>query len=107
MSDLSKVNSTTTVCPSDLISISSLFVVILRLITMRELDKNINNIVCLISENIQLTDTVKPLDYDDYWKGWLKVCVEGIIKERIERDQTSNQSYNPLNEEYHVPAVNN
>ena len=42
-------------------------------------------------ENIQLTDTTKPLDYDAYWKRWLKVCIEGIIRERTEREQTSNQ----------------
>ena len=29
-------------------------------------------------ENIQLTDTAKPMDYDAYWKRWLKVCIEGI-----------------------------
>jgi gluconate kinase len=40
-------------------------------------------------ENIQLTDTAKPMDYDAYWKRWLKVCIEGIIKERTEREQTS------------------
>ena len=58
-------------------------------------------------ENIQLTDTAKPMDYDAYWKIWLKVCIEGIIKERIEREQTSNQLYNPLDQEYDVSGVNN
>jgi hypothetical protein len=47
----------------------------------------------------------KPLDYDAYWKRWLKVCIEGIIKERTERG--SNQQYNPLDQEYHVSGVNN
>ena len=58
-------------------------------------------------ENIQLTDTTKPLDYDAYWKRWLKVCIEGIIRERTEREQTSNQLYNPLDQEYRVSSVNN
>jgi hypothetical protein len=70
------------------------------------LDKNISNIYVYL-ENIQLTDTLKPMDYDDYWKIWLKVCIEGIIKERTEREQTSNQLYNPLDQEYHVSSVNN
>ena len=43
------------------------------------------------SENIQLTDTAKPMDYDAYWKRWLKVCIEGIIKER-NRKRASIQS---------------
>ena len=47
-----------------------------------------------------------PIDYDAYWKIWLKVCIEGIIKERTER-QASNQLYNPLDQEYHVSSVNN
>ena len=47
----------------------------------------------------------KPLDYDAYWKRWLKVCIEGIIKERTE--QGANQIYNPLDQEYHVSGVNN
>jgi hypothetical protein len=47
-------------------------------------------------ENIQLTDTPKPMDYDAYWKIWLKVCIEGIIKEHNEREQTSNQLNNPM-----------
>ena len=58
-------------------------------------------------ENIQLTDTAKTMDYDAYWKRWLKVCIEGIIKERNERQQASNQRYNPLDQEYHVSSVNN
>jgi hypothetical protein len=49
----------------------------------------------------------KPLDYDAYWKRWLKVCIEGIIKERTEREQGSNQIYSPLDQEYHVSGVNN
>ena len=57
-------------------------------------------------ENIQLTDITRPVDYDAYWEKWLKVCVEGIIKEHANR-QRSNQSYNPLDQEYHVPSVNN
>jgi hypothetical protein len=47
------------------------------------------------------------MDYDAYWKIWLKVCIGGIIKERTEGEQTSNQLYNPLDEEYRVPSVNN
>jgi hypothetical protein len=58
-------------------------------------------------QNIQLNDTPKPMDYDAYWKIWLKVCIEGILKERTEREQTSNQLYNPLDQEYHVSSVNN
>jgi hypothetical protein len=42
--DLPRVNSTTTICSGHLISIATLFAVILGIITMRELDKNINNI---------------------------------------------------------------
>jgi hypothetical protein len=61
--------------------------------------------VCL--ENIQLTDTAKRIDYDAFWKRWLKICIEGIIKERTEREQTSNQLYNPLDQEYPVSVVNN
>lgn len=49
----------------------------------------------------------KPPDYDAYWEKWLKVCVEGIIREHNEREQTSNQLYNPLDQEYHVSSVNN
>lgn len=49
----------------------------------------------------------KPLDYDAYWKSWLKVCIDGIIKERTEREQGSNQIYSPLDQEYHVSGVNN
>jgi hypothetical protein len=49
----------------------------------------------------------KPLDYDAYWKRWLKVCIEGIIKERTEREERSNQLYNPLDQEYHLSGVNN
>ena len=40
-------------------------------------------------ENIQLIDTAKTMDYDAYWKRWLKVCIDGIIKERNERQQAS------------------
>jgi len=48
----------------------------------------------------------KPLDYDAYWKSWLKVCIDGIIKERTEREQGSNQIYNSLDQEYHMSGVN-
>jgi hypothetical protein len=48
----------------------------------------------------------KPLNYDAYWKRWLKVCID-IIKERTEREQGSNQQYNPLDQEYHVSGLNN
>jgi hypothetical protein len=47
------------------------------------------------------------MDYDAYWKRWLKVCIEGIIKERTEREQAPNQLYNPLDQEYRVSSVNN
>jgi hypothetical protein len=40
----------------------------------------------------------KPLDYDAYWKRWLKVCIDGIIKERTD---------SPLDQEYHESGVNN
>jgi hypothetical protein len=49
----------------------------------------------------------KPLDYDAYWKRWLKVCIEGIIKESTEREQKSNQIYNPLDQEYREYGVYN
>jgi hypothetical protein len=49
----------------------------------------------------------KPLDYDAYWKSWLKVCIEGIIRESAEREQRSNHLYNPLDQEYHESVVNN
>jgi len=49
----------------------------------------------------------KPLDYDAYWKRWLKVCIEGMIKESYEREQRSNQLYNPLDQEYHESGANN
>ena len=49
----------------------------------------------------------KPLDYDAYWKSWLKVCIDGIIKERTEREPGSNQIYNSLDQEYHMSGVNN
>ena len=38
----------------------------------------------------------KPLDYDAYWEKWLKICVEGIIKEHTERQQSSDQFYESL-----------
>ena len=51
----------------------------------------------------KLTDMAKPLDYDAYWEKWLKVCIEGIIKERTERQQRSGALYNPLDQD----TVNN
>jgi len=47
------------------------------------------------------------MDYDAYWNRWLKVCIDGILKEHNEREQTSDQSYNPLDQEYHMSLVNN
>ena len=54
-----------------------------------------------------MTDMTKPLDYDAYWEKWLKVCIEGIIKELTERQQRSSEFCNPLDQEYHVSGVNN
>jgi hypothetical protein len=50
-------------------------------------------------ENIQLTDITRPVDYDAYWEKWLKVCIEGIIKEHTERQQRSGVLYNPLDQD--------
>ena len=55
----------------------------------------------------QLTETTKAPNYDAYWENWLKVCVEGIIKEYTERQQRSDQPYDPLDQEYHVSGNNN
>ena len=50
----------------------------------------------------------KPLDYDAYWEKWLKVCVEGIIKEHTERRrQSSDDLCDPLDQDQHVSIVNN
>jgi hypothetical protein len=48
----------------------------------------------------------KPLDYDDYWEKWLKACIEGIIKERTERQQRSGELYNPLDQDMVYNANN-
>jgi len=59
-------------------------------------------------KNTKLTDMAKPLDYDAYWEKWLKVCVEGIIKEHAERRrQSSDDLYDPLDQDQHVSIVNN
>ncbi|MDQ5868153.1 MAG: hypothetical protein M3530_00330 [Thermoproteota archaeon] len=50
---------------------------------------------------------IKPLDYDVYWKRWLNVCVEGILKESTEREKRSNQQHHPLDQEYQESGANN
>jgi len=63
-----------------------------------------------VIKNISMTEMAKPPNYDAYWENWLQVCVEGIIKEYTERQQRSDQPYDPhdpLDQEYHVSGVNN
>ncbi len=45
-------------------------------------------------------EMIKHLDYDGYWKRWLTICVEGIIKESAEREKRYNQQHNPLDQDY-------